>query len=252
MNSVEKSANQLQLMVSFNSRILLFTLVAFSLLCGLGIWQLNRAAEKRELEELYAQRQASTPIELTSELVRELADFQRVFLRGFFDNEHTWLLDNKQRQGQVGYEVISPFVLEDGSRILVNRGWTAGKENRTDLPDIQPINGRVTLFAELASVSKHPLLDAENDSKVWPKVILALDFETMAQHLGSELLPRYLRLDESSPGALVTNWQPLNTTSSKHLGYAVQWFAMAFALIIWFICTSSNIFYVWRSRFRKS
>jgi surfeit locus 1 family protein len=124
----------------------------------------------------------------------------------------------------------------------------AGEKTRAALPQIERIEKPVTLFADLASVTEHPLLDAKNTQQGWPKIIMAIELEAMAQHLGESLLPRYLRLDESSPGAFVTEWQPINTSPEKHQGYAVQWFAMALALMIWFVFANSNLLSYWRQR----
>lgn len=252
MNPDKKPATQMHFVVIFNRNITLFTLIVLPILCGLGIWQLSRAAEKHQLQESYAQLQVQAPISFITKNIQKLSDYQRVFAQGFFDNDHTWLLDNKQRRGQVGYEVISPFVLEDNTTILVNRGWVAAGNTREDLPEIAPVNGAVTLFAELASVTKHPLLNAKSEQQGWPKVVMTIELETMAQQLGDDLLPGYLRLDENSPGAFFTAWQPFNVSASKHIGYAVQWFAMACALIVWFFCTSTNVIQYWRSRSRNT
>ena len=252
MNSVDKSAHQPRFVVTFNRNITLFTLIALPILCSLGIWQWYRAAEKHELETRYAQLHAQPPVTLTMENISDLPDYQRVMVQGYFDNDHTWLLDNKQRHGKVGFEVITPFVLTGGQRLLVNRGWLAAGDTRAQLPMIEDVPGQVTLFAELVSVVKHPLLDAHSERSDWPRIIMAIDVEDMNAQLRKDLLPRYVRLDEGSPGAFVTGWQAVNMTPEKHIGYAFQWFAMAFALVIWFVFANSNLVEYWRSRRQKN
>ena len=81
---------------------------------------------------------------------------------------------------------------------------------------------------------------------------MAIDVEDMNAQLQKDLLPRYVRLDEGSPGAFVTGWQAVNMTPEKHIGYAFQWFAMAFALVIWFVFANSNLVEYWRSRRQKN
>lgn len=252
MNSVDKSAKQPRFIVTFNRNITLLTLIALPILISLGIWQWSRAAEKRELENRYAHLQAQPPVTLTAASLNELPDYQRVTVQGHFDNEHTWLLDNKQRQGRVGYEVVTPFVLNDGQRLLVNRGWLAAGKTRAQLPVIDQVKGEVTLFAELVSVVKHPLLDARTTRQDWPRVVMAIDITDMSQQLNQELLHRYLRLDESSTGALITDWQAVNMSPEKHMGYAFQWFGLAAALVIWFVFANTNLFEYWRSRRQKT
>ncbi len=248
MNSVDKSANHLRFTVTFNRNITLFTMIALPILLSLSVWQWNRAAEKRELVTRYAQLQAQPPVALTAENINDLPDYQRVTVQGYFDNEHTWLLDNKQRRGKVGFEVVTPFELPDGQYLLVNRGWIAAGKTREQLPVVEDVQGEVTLFADLASVVKHPLLDARTTRKEWPRIIMAIDVADMSQQLQEDLLPRYLRIDESSPGAFITNWQAVNMSPEKHVGYAFQWLGLALALIIWFVLANTNLFEYCRSR----
>ena len=82
----------------------LVVLVLLALLLALGGWQLQRADEKSALlASQEARRQA--PAQPIGELERS-ADpaFQRVLLRGYFDAEHSLLLDNRTRDGRVGVE----------------------------------------------------------------------------------------------------------------------------------------------------
>ncbi|WP_157960412.1 SURF1 family protein [Marinimicrobium alkaliphilum] len=237
-----------RLRLAISWKITLLTLLALPLLLSLGFWQLDRAAEKRALEAAFdAQRQAP-PVELTRAEAADLARYQRVIVRGEFDNEHTWLLDNKQRSGRVGYEVVTPLVLEDGARILVNRGWIPSTGNRQQLPEVPAVAGERTLFAQVAEVSDHPMLDAHSDSRGWPKVILQIEPVTMGRQLGQRLAPFYLLIDDNSAGAFETRWQAVNMSTETHIGYAVQWFAMALALSIWFVFANSNVLAWWRSR----
>lgn len=227
-------------------KLTLFTLIGLPILLSLGTWQLNRAAEKRVLEAAYAEQQAQPPSQLSKENLLTLPDHRRVFVQGHFDGDHTWLLDNKQRRGRVGYEVVAPFYLQEGGQILVNRGWLAGNDRRENLPDIPAVAGTQMLFGEVVSVSTHPLLDGASDRADWPRVIMAIEPAVMAQQLNQPLPERYLRLDDTSPGALVTEWQTVNISSDKHSGYAFQWFGMAFALAVWFVVANTKVLHTWR------
>ena len=94
------------------------------LLLGLGFWQLSRAEEKRTLLADFAAREHAEPMSV-AELERraDLAHL-RIRLRGQFDEQHSLLLDNRQRGGKVGVELLQPFYDQaSGLWLLVNRGW---------------------------------------------------------------------------------------------------------------------------------
>ncbi|UTF59125.1 SURF1 family protein [Gilvimarinus sp. DA14] len=222
-----------------NTWILVLSLVFLPLLIGLGVWQLSRADEKRDLEAQLAQRQTAAPVALQS--LKNPAAYTRIIARGRFDSDHTWLLDNRQRDGKPGYEVVQPFVLDSGERMLVNRGWLPAPARREQLPEINNIVGDTTIFAEVAYPSNHPMLSAQSGNKNWPKVITQVVPSVMAPSLDEPLAGYYLKLDAASTGAFTTAWQPINMSSAKHTGYAVQWFAMALALVILNVFANTNV-----------
>ena len=49
---------------------------------------------------------------------------------------------------------------------------------------------------------------------------------------GRAVFPFEVRIQPDSPHALVAEWTVVNQSPSKHIGYAVQWFAMAAVLVI--------------------
>lgn len=245
MNFINQSASRA--LLTANRKLTLFTLMALPVLIGLGLWQLDRAAQKRELKADYLAQQAQPPSPLNSANFNSLSDYRRVLVQGQFDPSHIWLLDNKQRNGRVGYEVVMAFKLLEGGVILVNRGWLASPERRQSLPKIPNANGPLLLFGELVSVSHHPLLNDTSLKEDWPRVVLAMDIDAMSEQLEQPLLERYVRLDEASPGALFTDWSAINISADKHMGYAVQWFAMAIALLIWFVIANTSLLQAWRS-----
>ncbi|MCP8900564.1 SURF1 family protein [Gilvimarinus xylanilyticus] len=222
-----------------NTWILVLSLVFLPLLIGLGVWQLSRADEKRGIEAQLAQRQTAAPVTLQS--VKKPAAYTRILVEGQFDSDHTWLVDNRQRDGKPGYEVVQPFVLSNGKKVLVNRGWLPAPARREQLPEIKNIVGRNTIFAEVAYPSNHPMLSATSERKTWPKVITKIAPSVMSEALGEPLAGYYLKLDAASTGAFTTAWQPINMSSAKHTGYAVQWFAMALALVILNVFANTNV-----------
>ncbi|MDO3387745.1 SURF1 family protein [Gilvimarinus sp. SDUM040013] len=225
--------------------LLIFTALFFPVLIALGVWQLDRADEKQQMETLLNERQSNAPVAING---RALIDpYTRIIAEGEFDNSRLWLVDNRQRGGRPGYEVVQPFILSSGPEVLVNRGWVVAPSTREELPVVNLVAGRQMLFGSVAVVSDHPMLSAQTDSDAWPKIITQIVPEQMiaGDHTVTEY---YVRIDAASVGALRTEWQPINMSASKHTGYAVQWFAMALALFILSIFANTNIATWWRQR----
>jgi cytochrome oxidase assembly protein ShyY1 len=60
-----------------------------------------------------------------------------------------------------------------------------------------------------------------------------VDMSRMGEQLGSPLLPFVLRLSPDSEGGFTREWQArTGLTPERHTGYAVQWFALAAALVV--------------------
>lgn len=237
-----------QCSTAFYWKVTLLCLITLPVLLSLGVWQLDRAAEKRARQEALDTVRAQPPASLPGEAVESLAEHRRLLLQGHYWPGTNWLLDNRQRDGRVGYEVVTPFELTDGRVLLVNRGWIAAGSSRSERPDPPVPEGEQTLFADWQKPSDHPLLDGSHLPEGWPKVILAIDIEAIAETLEQPLLDHYARIDDASPGALATAWQDFEISSAKHLGYAFQWFAMALAVVIWFIYIHTSL----RKRRRES
>ncbi|KAJ1912555.1 surf-like protein, partial [Mycoemilia scoparia] len=49
--------------------------------------------------------------------------FRKVIVYGLFDHDKEMLVGPKVKDGNVGHDVVTPLIREDGSRILVKRGW---------------------------------------------------------------------------------------------------------------------------------
>ncbi|MDO6747560.1 SURF1 family protein [Gilvimarinus sp. 1_MG-2023] len=234
-----------QLKFTPNIPLVILSLVLLPALISLGVWQLGRAEEKRSIEAALNARQTQAPINLDWQT--QLAPYTRVIARGRFDNNRIWLVDNRQRGGRVGYEVVQPLRLTNGFEVLVNRGWVQAPAKREQIPSIEPLIGEHTVFASVAALSDHPMLSAKSQSEQWPKIITQIAPQEM---LGTSKQARsyYLNIDSASVGALRTEWKAVNMKSSKHTGYAVQWFAMALALFVLSIIANTNIASVWQYR----
>lgn len=210
------------------------TLVVLLLLPGLialGCWQLGRADEKRQLLATWAERRAAEPLGSVQLLHEADPAYRRVRLRGQFDAGHSLLLDNSVRGGQVGVELLQPFLDQpSGQWLLVNRGWLPWPDRRVpvrfDTPD--------SILSLDAWVYVPPgatfQLHADPQGGAWPHLLTAINASQLWTQLGREGFAHELRI-EPGPGSYRLEWPVVAMGPEKHLGYAVQWFALALALL---------------------
>ena len=236
----ESSARKLQFIPNWRASVL--AVVLLPLLLTLGNWQLERAEEKRQLQQLFDERQAREPAAI--EGLSPTADlrYQPVKLRGRFVNEKNLLLDNRIYQRRFGYEIITPFQLSsNGLWVLVNRGFLAGDISRRNLPSIDAITEELELIGEVHVPHGDMMTLAEDTASGWPRVIQVLAIEKIAKELGKELFPYTVRIKSPTQGSFEANWMVVNLQPEKHTGYAVQWFAMSAALVMIILLANTNI-----------
>lgn len=217
------------------------TVLGTALLMQLGFWQLGRAEQKRTLLDQYAQGQQSQ-VEITPQNADKLPRYQRAEVTGRYDPSHQFLLDNMpSHAGQPGYRVLTPMQTAAGW-LLVDRGWLPLGKTREELPDIgvgddeRTITGMIDLLPRAGLELDTPAIDA---SAPWPRVLSFPKQHALEQQLGRQLLPGLLLLDASHSDGYERVWEAhIAVTPERHIGYAVQWFALAAAAVIIFIVTS--------------
>jgi surfeit locus 1 family protein len=204
-------------------------------LVSLGFWQLQRGEEKRQLLDSFEARRQAEPIGLEQlEPMRDPA-YRRVHLRGHFDSEHSLLLDSRIRDGHAGVELLQPFYDQaSGLWVLLNRGWLPWPDRRTPVQFDTP-DGVLQLNAWIYVAPSGGLsLRSGVASEGWPRLITQVEADSLWRQLGRGGLPFETRL-EPGPASYRVDWPIVAMSPSKHLGYAVQWFALAAALLGLFI-----------------
>jgi cytochrome oxidase assembly protein ShyY1 len=214
-------------------RMTLLLVVLVPVAVALGFWQLDRAAEKRALENARLASYGALP--LSEQALPALEEFARVRLVGHYDAAHQFYVDNHTRHGVPGYLVVTPFVTVGGRQVLANRGWVAAPVERDVLPEIATPMEQVSVEGVRwpdTRAAVGPSTDAWPAN--WPKRVQYLDPTRMADSL-SGALPVEVRIDEGQPGSFAPIVIGDEMTPARHMGYAVQWFALAIALAIWWL-----------------
>lgn len=214
-------------------------LLVLTLLLSAGLWQLRRAEEKRAIavEQAYRVDKQSLILGPTLAASASLAQLRhrRASATGHYRSDAQYLLDNRVHKQMAGYHVLTAFRLGDSDvHVLVNRGWLPVGPDRRRLPDITVPEQAVALEGTIVAPpsSGIELGDSGYDVEGWPRVVQRVDMARIQAQLGGSLLPFVLRLSPASEQGYTRDWQPrTGLTPERHVGYAVQWFALAAALL---------------------
>ncbi|MBK6658546.1 MAG: SURF1 family protein [Proteobacteria bacterium] len=222
-----------------------WTRIALTLLLGtacaglasLGFWQLHRAHEKQTRYQAFNDRHAAPPLAFDTIAPRTpLGEtlWRRISVTGHYLDQHV-VLDNRTRQGQPGYEVLTPFVADSGAALLVDRGWIPLPDSRGTVPDTLAPADPTTIHGY---VGPEPTVGIDLDERaaeaeiMSPQVfrVQSVKVAGVESLLDRPLWPGIVYLDADSLGALAVDWQLPGDGSARNRSYAVQWFAMATVL----------------------
>jgi len=204
------------------------------LVLSLGVWQIDRGYKKKELENTFLERQSQPVKEIKYNTFENSDLYRNVVLEGKYLDQ-IFLLDNKIHNGKPGLKVFSPFESINESLVLVSRGWIEF-EDRSNLPMIKTERNALKIQGILRSESKDFILENDNMKKnTNPILVQTINLDELSNYLEKPLSPYILELSELSKSAFVKTWQPINLSSFRHFGYAVQWFGLGLVLIIGYL-----------------
>ena len=210
--------------------------VAFAIASSaLGVWQLNRRAEAlAEVARIDANYDAeAVPV---AEALPDPAAFhidQRwlvVALEGEYLADEEVVVRNRPFAGSSGFEVITPFRLDDGTVFMVDRGWIAQASDGRPSEYAAPPAGRVEVEARLkAGEGRIAGRTSTGDE------FATIDLPELAERVGE---PSYTGAygvlvqsgaDASEPPLAAA--RPVRD-EGPHLSYALQWFVFALMAFI--------------------
>lgn len=215
-------------------RLTVAATLAFALLSGLGVWQIERLHWKLALIAEVNRNLSAPPLTLRQALAMGYgkAQYHRVALKGRFDNSLENYVFTTGPGGEAAYHVLTPFRLTDGRSLIVDRGYIplALRDPRTrkagELEGMQQIVG-VWRMPNAPGLFTPP---SDTKRRIW----YARDVAAMA---GADRLtlaaPVVVEADAASnPGGWPKGGQTVVRFRNQHLQYAVTWFALAAGLLI--------------------
>lgn len=214
---------------------LLLVLLASALCVALGFWQFGRFEGKRDAAAVIEANYEAAPAPMAEVLETPDAplpatdDWTPVELHGSYCTDPGCVLyvRNRQLGGHVGFWQLAPFTTDDGSTLLVNRGWVTTQETRSAPADPAPVpEDELSLTVRLRPAE--PVLDREIPEgqvhSVNPPQIEGLLPTTdgeMIRHAYGDLVTE----DPSSPRP--KELPEPDKSLGPHLSYSVQWWIFA-------------------------
>jgi len=214
-----------------------------ALFAALGFWQHGRSGDKQAtldaVDAQLADRTRNSLALAASDARTQAHDWATG--EGRFADGPAVLLDNQQREGRVGVRAYRAFVPDVSSPdddtvapLLVELGWLPLPGDRTLPPVPRPDATRV---AGLLSPPPSPGIGAAVAVPQADGTVLAsgLDMQALAPLLGQpRLTPRVLKLDPALPFGHARDLDVLPNTlpPERHLGYALQWWALSLAVLV--------------------
>ena len=200
-------------------------------LMSLGFWQLDRADQKRTIEASI-QKANTGVVELIvnqNELLSK--EYYEVRLQGSYISDKQFIYDNQIVNQVSGYYVLTPFVLKgQPNAVLVNRGFIPWNGRRDKLADIDVDSASREIKVQVSNPIKRIELKTSDISNQFPVLIQAIDFDVIEEIASTSFVDIVGLLDTSSADGFVRKWEPYTGSIEKHIGYAIQWFLMAFVL----------------------
>jgi len=228
---------------------LALTLVAAAVMVGLGNWQLDRYRERSAINARIDAADRLPPVELARALPAPggaagkagppppaTADWTGVTATGRYDTSNTILVRNRSVGGRVGFEVLVPLVLADGSAVLVDRGWVppppgAGAMVQPEVPT--PPSGEVTVVGRVRLSERTNDTVRRAQGRLEPRRIALPE---IAGQLPYPVYGAYVLLRTEEPAA-DTSLAPIpvrHENSWQNFGYIIQWWIFAGMTLVGF------------------
>jgi surfeit locus 1 family protein len=194
----------------------------------LGFWQLDRYSQKKEIRDAVeaAAQEAPVPIE---DAAGEDLTYRVMWTTGVYDPSAEVMVLRSQA-GVPGHLVVTPLVMEDGTAILVDRGWVPVSENEAPVPGALPPETPVGVTGQIWPVSSGGIPDELPDvmTRIDPAVVAAFTSYPIRDD-------GYLLLFQQTPateGDLLRPPERPEVSLGPHLNYAGQWFLFALVVVV--------------------
>ncbi|GAA1604218.1 SURF1 family protein [Actinoplanes couchii] len=225
------------------------TVVASAVMVVLGNWQLHRYQERTGINQRIEAAAGVDAVPLSSVMgapavagtagpnAGKSVAWTKVTISGRYDPANEIQARGRTVGAEVGFEIVTPLILDDGTAVLIDRGWVPAPAGGALLSPEVPAapTGRVTVVGKIHLSESRPAPVERRDGRLDTRRI---NLPRLATELPYPVYGSYLLLTEQTPAAdpAFVQIPSAHEDAWQNGGYAVQWWifsGMVFVLYGW-------------------
>jgi cytochrome oxidase assembly protein ShyY1 len=209
---------------------LFVVVIAFAYLCFtvLAPWQLGKNTKTSRENKQISQSLTADPVPLKSYLPHQNSSapdgqWRRVTATGHYLPDRQVLARLRVIQGEPAFEVLTPFAVDDGPVVLVDRGYVRPVQGSKVPPIAAPPTGSVTITARLRD--SEPVVAGKDPFREdGAQQVYSINTGQISALAGTPLTGSYVQLVDDQPGGLGVIELP-QLDAGPFLSYGIQWIA---------------------------
>ncbi|MEV0739293.1 SURF1 family protein [Streptomyces sp. NPDC050549] len=222
----------------------LITLLLIPTMIRLGIWQMHRYEMRSARNQLVtnALHAKAVPVERIStpgHAVTRTERYRTVTATGTFETSKEVVVRRRTNDDdEVGFHVLTPFVLTDGKVVLINRGWIPANGAQTAFPKIPaPPGGRTTITGRLMADETTAASGIKDIKGLPDRQIMLINSEEQAKRLHAQVLGGYVEqtAPEAKGGTPEQISDPGKEDAPLNYAYMIQWWLFAAAVPVGYV-----------------
>ena len=229
------------------------TLVCFAMLPAfqaLSNWQWHRLSDRQDYNLQIQSQIDKAPVELsevvsivsTSKTVSANSQWRTVEMTGVWLTEQQVLVRKKSLESNLGLWVVTPLKLQDGTIIMINRGWTAAANSAVDSPAVAELpSGIIEVLGRVREVQQRTKPAPTDLPEGQVDRIIPLEIVDNPNTVSNAYVEMTASRPESKSSDIRTLPEP-EVTEGAHRSYALQWMFFEIMTIIgWVILVRNEV-----------
>lgn len=208
---------------------------------GLGLWQLGRLDDRRDRNALIEQRtdEPAAPLEAVIGIddggsAADGVRFRRIEVSGTYEDGSDVLVRNRTFDGQPGSWLLATLRLEDGSAVVVSRGWVPVTGEQDPPTESLAPDGPVRVEGVVEVTQERGRFGSTDPAEGTLRRVARVDVERLAEQIDGPTYPVWVQAttERPDPGDLPVPVEPPELDEGPHFSYAMQWFTFTLIALI--------------------